>query len=99
MSAASVMKAGIKNRFCGNIFSREIRNAFSDALRYTSPLQNPMAKLLNHKTSRGTGHNRCESMAAIIRAMRGKLERSDDKNARKNPPDGDAIPDSSSVDR
>lgn len=81
MSVASVMKAGIKKRFCGNIFSREIEKAFPGALRYTSPLQKPMAKLLNHKTSRGTGQNRCENMAAIISATSGKLERSDERNA------------------
>ena len=75
------MKAGIKNRFCGNIFSREIRNALPEALRYTSPLQNPMAKLLNHKTSKGTGQSRRVSIAVIIRSTSGRLERSEDAKA------------------
>ena len=45
-TAASRIKAGMKNRLAGSSLASEVTSAFSILPRYISPLQNPRAKLL-----------------------------------------------------
>ncbi len=79
-----IKKAGIINKFGGNIFVREISMALL-ALRYTSPLQHPMEKLLNHKMTGGIGQRNFVTIAGSIINIRMKLDTRAEKNILPKP--------------
>lgn len=77
------MKAGMMNIAGGNIFSKEMKKAFSISHIYMSALQKPIAKLLYHKTMKGKGHRSLLKVAANIRETIRKFEIEADKSTRR----------------
>lgn len=75
-----IRNPGIRKRFCGNIFKSEMINALSIALRYTSPLQNPIAKLLYHNIIGGIGLKALVIIAEAIIITNVKFDASAAKN-------------------
>lgn len=75
----------MRKRFCGNILTAEMRIAFPSALRYTSPLQKPMAKLLNHSMAGGRGLRNLVAMDGAMININMRLDMSAEKNVLTNP--------------
>ena len=68
-------------------------------LRYRSPLQNPVAKLLNHRREKGTTKRSFVSAEASINAAKVKFETSEASSERRKPEEGSLIDDAKNPER
>lgn len=93
------MNAGRRNKFCGRSFTMEISSGLEASPAYRRQLQNPMAKLLNHKIRNGSGHKSLDSTAVNISAHKERLDTSDDKNDLKKLEEESPIDDASRPER
>lgn len=90
--------AGSRKMLCGNILSKDVVMAFS-ALRQSSPLQKPVAKLLNHSMAGGSGQRGFAAIAGSMRATSMRLEERAERRQLTKPDELFSKPDSNREER
>lgn len=90
--------AGSRKMLCGNILSKDMVMAFS-ALRQSSPLQKPVAKLLNHSMAGGSRQRGFAAIAGSMSATSMRLEERAERRQLTKPDELFSKPDSNREER